>query len=282
MHCVRRCCWIGVYVLFRVYEGKEKSKKGERRYCQAEKVMNHGCIRPLKMNFVPMKFKNYITGLVGLFFPKGCASCDRNLVENEFFLCTQCLWELPKTNFHLNVDNEIAQNFWGRIPLENATAHYFFQKGGHVQKLLHKLKYKGQKEIGIELGKLIGFDLKGTSFSAVDLVIPVPLHKSKLRKRGYNQSECLAAGISGVLEVPVNVGNLTRTVANPTQTKKHRYERWQNVEGIFSVKDPGFFENKHVLLVDDVITTGATLEACVQALQSEVNVRVSVVTAAMA
>ncbi len=229
-----------------------------------------------------MKSGEYILDFIGLFFPKICASCDNNLMRNERFLCTQCLWELPKTNFHNDIENEVAKTFWGRVVVENATAHFYFQKGGHVQKLLHKLKYKNQKEIGVELGKIIGFDLLGTAYSAIDMVIPVPLHKSKLRKRGYNQSEYIARGISEILKKPLDTKSLVRSLANQSQTKKHRYERWTNVEGIFLVTDVEDIANKHVLLIDDVITTGSTLEACVEALQMAPNVKVSIAVVAMA
>lgn len=229
-----------------------------------------------------MKFRDYFLDFIGLFFPRICASCNKNLMRNERFLCTQCLCELPKTYFHTDAENEVAKNFWGRVPIENATAHFYFQKGGHVQKLLHKLKYKGQKEIGIELGKIIGFDLAETSFSLVDLVVPVPLHKSKLHKRGYNQSECIAKGISEILKIPLDTKSLVRSVANPTQTKKHRYERWTNVDGIFTITDIQNITNKHILLIDDVITTGSTLEACIEALRIAPNVKVSIAVVAIA
>jgi ComF family protein len=229
-----------------------------------------------------MKFSEYFSDFIGLFFPKICASCDNPLVRNERFLCTKCLCELPKTNFQTNKENEVAKIFWGRVLLENATAHFYFQKGGHVQKLLHKLKYKNQKEIGIELGKIIGYDLAETPFSFIDLVVPVPLHKSRLRKRGYNQSEYIALGISQVMGKPLDKKTLLRSIANPSQTRKHRYERWMNVDGIFNVNSFEKIANKHILLVDDVITTGATLEACVHALQSVPNIKVSIAVVAMA
>jgi len=225
---------------------------------------------------------NIITDFFGLFFPRICASCNESLFRNEIFLCTRCLYELPKTNFQNDPENEVAQMFWGRIPIRHAMAYCYFQKGGHVQKLLHKLKYKGQKEIGYELGKMIGYDLLNTSFIESDLIIPVPLHKSKLRKRGYNQSEYIAKGISEVMGRPVDTGSLLRAIANPTQTNKHRYDRWTNVEGVFVLNYPERIANKHVLLVDDVVTTGATLEACTSALLQAENVKVSIVTLAKA
>ncbi len=228
------------------------------------------------------KLFQYISDFISLFFPQICASCDSNLMRNEKFLCTQCLVELPKTNFHLDAENIVAKNFWGRVHVQAATAHFYFNKGGHVQTLLHKLKYRDEQKIGEELGKIIGHDLKDTSYAFVDVIVSVPLHKSKLRKRGYNQSECIARGISEILGKPLDKKNLIRKAANTTQTKKHRYERWTNVDGIFAITDTIFFANKHVLLVDDVITTGATLEACVEALQQAENVKVSIAVAATA
>jgi ComF family protein len=161
-------------------------------------------------------------------------------------------------------------------------AYCYFQKGGHAQKLLHKLKYKGQKEIGYELGKMIGYDLLNSPFVESDVIIPVPLHKSKFRKRGYNQSEYIAKGIAEIMGNPVDTDSLYRAIANPTQTKRHRYERWINVEGIFVLNNPERIANKHILLVDDVITTGATLEACTNALLQAENVQVSIVALAKA
>jgi ComF family protein len=160
-------------------------------------------------------------------------------------------------------------------------SYLYFQKGGLAQKLLHKLKYKGQKEIGYELGKMIGRDLLQSSFRDIQIVIPVPLYKDKLRKRGYNQSDCIARGIAGIMENPVS-DILCKILPNPTQTKKHRYERWTNVEGMYALRDEKSIANKHILLVDDVVTTGATLEACIIALSKAENVKVSVVTVAKA
>ncbi|HEY4786405.1 MAG TPA: ComF family protein [Bacteroidales bacterium] len=225
---------------------------------------------------------SFANDFIGLFYPKICASCSELLVRNEILFCTTCRYELPRTNFHLDKENEVAQIFWGRVPVENATAHFYFHKGGRVQELLHKLKYKGQKEIGVELGKIIGKELEQSPFNQVDAIIPVPLHPSKKRKRGYNQSECVASGIASAMSKPLNINSLVRVVANPTQTRKHRFERWTNVEGIFALKEQRSIENKHILLVDDVVTTGATLEACASALLQAKNVKVSIATVAKA
>jgi ComF family protein len=223
-----------------------------------------------------MPFTDILSDFLGLFFPRICASCNDNLFRNEKLLCTRCLYELPKTNYQNDPENEVAQMFWGRVPVKHAMAYCYFHKKGHLQTLLHKLKYKGQKEIGYELGKMMGYDLLNSSFSEIDIIIPVPLHNSKLRKRGYNQSECIANGISAIMNAPVDHASLSRAIANPTQTKKHRYDRWSNVEGIFTLANSEKITNKHILLVDDVVTTGATLEACVTALLRAENVQVSI------
>ena len=188
-----------------------------------------------------------------------------SLMFGEKIICTECLIHLPRSNYHRFEDNPVAKVFWGRIQIDNATAFYVFEKGSKYQKLIHKMKYKGQKEIGFELGKMFGEDLNSTTFQSIDKIIPVPLHPRKLKKRGFNQAELIARGLAESMNKPVEVKSLNRVVANPTQTRKTRIERWENVSGIFKVHDPESIENKHVLLVDDVLTTGSTLEACANA-----------------
>ena len=190
--------------------------------------------------------------------------------------------DLPRTNFHNDDNNETAKIFWGRAQIENASSYLHFTKGGIVQRLLHKLKYKGEIEIGTFLGNLIGNELIQTRFSDVDIIVPIPLHSKKLAKRGYNQSEIIANGISAVLNKPINSKSLVRISEKTSQTNKHRYERWLNVKEIFKVKDKKTLNNMHILLVDDVVTTGATLEACVEALQQCDNIKISIITVAKA
>jgi ComF family protein len=163
-----------------------------------------------------------------------------------------------------------------------ATAWYYFQKGGSVQKIIHELKYNNRKNIGYDLGYLIGTALQNSGFNKIDLIIPVPLHKIQYSKRGYNQSETIALGLSRGLDKPVDTKTLYRTVDNPTQTNKHRYQRWYNVKGVFALNNTENIQNKHILLVDDVITTGATIEACVTTLMKANNVKVSVIALAKA
>ncbi len=218
---------------------------------------------------------------LSLFYPQVCQACGNTLYRNEEVICTYCKFHLPKTNFHLHPDNELAKVFWGRVRLENATALYFFTKAGKVQHLLHQLKYKNKPEIGIFLGKYLGSELiKHQAFQSINSVIPVPLHKKKKKIRGFNQSEMFAMGLSQAMKIPVETSNLIRTQASETQTRKSRFKRWENVKEIFTVTNPSAIEGKHILLVDDVVTTGATLEACASKLLEIQNVRVSIASIA--
>jgi ComF family protein len=224
---------------------------------------------------------NIFEDLYALFFPRTCICCGKNLFDHEELVCLMCIYSLPKTNFHLSPDNPVSRLFWGRAWIENAASCYYFAKGGRVQQMIHHLKYKDNKEIGVFLGKTYGEELKkAAAFPGVESIIPVPLHPKRQRKRGYNQSEVFADGLSESLDIPVEPGILIRSVASQTQTRKSKFSRWQNVESIFVIKTPDKLENRHVLLVDDVITTGATLEACIHTLQTIPGVKVSVASIA--
>jgi len=212
-----------------------------------------------------------------LLFPVTCASCGGILVKNERVICLLCNYDLPRTNFHLDKDNPIAQIFWGRVRVENATAFYFFNKGSRFRHLIHELKYNGRRNIGQELGRIFGYEIgKSDRYRQIDLVIPVPLHKKKQKKRGFNQSEYIARGISEALSKPLDITSIIRSVYSSTQTRKSRYERWLNVKGIFTVVNPQVLTGKHILVVDDVITTGATLEACATEILKVEGTKVSV------
>jgi ComF family protein len=204
------------------------------------------------------------------------------LYYNEDILCLRCLSGLPRTCFHNDRENDVARMFWGRIPVLNATAYMFFTKNSPYRKILHELKYKGQKHIGESMGRLFGLDLANTPFSKVDMIHPVPLHQMKLRERGYNQSEQIALGISRVIQVPVVSDLIIRCQDTKTQTKKSRYERWENVKETFEVVNKESLTNKHILLVDDVITTGATIEACASCLLGIPGINISVASLAYA
>lgn len=224
-----------------------------------------------------------INDFISLIYPKICAACGKSLFKNEDCICTYCRFHLPKTNYHLTNENPIEKLFWGRINIYSAAAFYTFGKGGKVQQLIHQLKYKGQKDVGITVGKLYGYELKRCEkFKNIDTIIPVPLHPKKKKKRGYNQSEFFAEGLAISLKIPTDFKTLYRAKESSTQTKKSRFSRWENVESIFQLKDKERLKGKHILLVDDVITTGATLEACAQALQQIPDVKLSIATIAYA
>ncbi|MCL2041435.1 MAG: ComF family protein [Bacteroidales bacterium] len=220
---------------------------------------------------------------ISLFFPRLCYACDDALRKNEEVLCSICLNHLPKTDFHLKEENSVAKLFWGRAHLHAATAYYYFHKGDKVQHLIHQLKYKNAREIGVFIGEQMGIELKDASaFSSVDIIVPVPLHPKKQKLRGYNQSEMFGLGLSRGLRKPMKTNILYRKQFTETQTKKTRSERWENVENVFAVHNPEEFTGKHLLLVDDVITTGSTLEACIHALETIPQAKISIAAMATA
>jgi ComF family protein len=193
------------------------------------------------------------------------------------------LSKIPKTNFCKDKNNPVAQIFWGRVKLENAFSYYYFTKGGSLQNLIHEIKYQGVKELAYELGKEFGMDLKESGIiDGIEMICPVPLHKEKEKRRGYNQSEWLAFGLSEILELPVEKNILKRIIFTSTQTKKNREQRWENVKDAFETADTNKIKNKHILLLDDVLTTGATLEACAQQFLETEGVKVSIATLAYA
>jgi ComF family protein len=221
--------------------------------------------------------------VISLLFPRLCYACGNHLLRNERIICTECYVLIPRTNYHLEEDNPVARLFWGRCRIEKAAAFSFYNKDSRIRRLIHNLKYKGIKEIGYELGTIYGNTLIGTDFiKDIDLIIPVPLHPAKKRIRGFNQSDIIADGFSEATGLPVGTGILERAALSDTQTKKSRYDRWMNVEGIFRVADPGQLTGKHVLVLDDVITTGSTLESCAVELLKTEAVKVSVAAIAVA
>jgi len=220
---------------------------------------------------------------LSLFYPRLCAGCKTSLVRGEEVICLECQSDLPKTGFEKVSDNPVAQLFWGRAEIQLATAFCSFDKGSVMQHFLHNLKYKGAKEVGEKLGKLFGSDLNRCDpYREIDLLIPVPLHPRKEHKRGYNQSTEICKGISNTLNKPYLSDCLIRNHFSDTQTNKSRFDRWENVKDLFMVKNPEEIAGKHLLLVDDVVTTGSTLEACAQALLKVPGVKVSVATLAYA
>jgi len=225
----------------------------------------------------------YWTDFVSLLFPTLCQACGESLVTGEELICLNCRYNLPFTDFHLKPDNMVAQQFWGKIHLEGAYAMCYFAKGGKMQHLMHHFKYKGIQKIGNLLGNIAGEQLlKSPVFKSADVVIPVPLHKSRLRKRGYNQSMCFAEGLSEKMRIPIDENNLVRLRATETQTHRSRFSRFENMREVFTLTNPESLRNKHVLLVDDVVTTGSTLEACGTALLKAEGLKLSIATIACA
>ncbi|MDB5158108.1 MAG: amidophosphoribosyltransferase [Mucilaginibacter sp.] len=231
-----------------------------------------------------MKLQNsYLADFLSLLFPQLCPACGNDLVANEKIICTDCLYNLPQTNFHLQADNIVAQQFWGKINLEAAYALYYFTKGGKVQNLMHHFKYKGMQKIGNLLGNIAGNQLiKNEKFAGVDYIIPVPLHKSRLKDRGYNQSACFARGLAEKLPAIAEENNLIRTRATQTQTHRSRFARFENMQEVFVINNPEKLKGKHVLLVDDIVTTGSTLEACAIPLLKIHGLKLSIATIAYA
>lgn len=216
-----------------------------------------------------------------LLYPDLCLCCGKPLLRSEQLICLECLGHLPKTQTHLQRDNMVCKLFWGRSDIAFAASFLSFSKGGNVQHLIHLLKYKNKPEIGVLLGRMYGYYLmESIHFHDIDVIIPVPLHSSKQKKRGYNQSECIACGLSESMNKPVDKQSFVRIHFTETQTRKNRISRWENVQEVFTVVKNEAIENKHILLVDDVITTGATIEGCVQALQKDRNVKITVVSLA--
>jgi ComF family protein len=225
---------------------------------------------------------NPVNDLFNLVIPHLCAACNVPLVRTEGVICMKCRHDLPRTRFDSFRDNPVARLFWGRVQIENASAYFRYFKGSRFQLLIHDLKYRGRKDIGRELGRLLGNELRKSAFAGTDLIIPVPLHRSKQRKRGYNQCDPICEGISGSLGIPYHSDLFEKTGRSSTQTDKSRFRRWMNVEGIFRVRYPEKLCEKHILLVDDVITTGSTLEACANAILECTGTRVSIATLAVA
>lgn len=217
----------------------------------------------------PQNIKNwldgYLSGLLYLAYPDLCLVCGTSLASGERLICHDCIYQLPFTNFSSFTENAAAERFYGKIPFERATAAFHYQKGSGMQRILELLKYKGEKRLGELLGSYAGARLmRNNFFEGIELLVPVPLHWKKKKLRGYNQSEWIAKGLSKVSSIPIDCTSLARHSENETQTTRNIYERWKNVTTIFSLDNEAAFENKHILLVDDVMTSGSTMEACGQ------------------
>lgn len=221
--------------------------------------------------------KPFIQSFLHLFFPHTCCGCGTDLVSEHRLFCFWCQASMPLTRFEYFPANPIEKIFWGRSEIQAAAAHLFFTGGSSIQHSLHKLKYKGKKEIGIYFGQQMGNTLKLSGrFSNCEIIIPLPLFPDREKKRGYNQAGIIARGISEQLKIPVESDAVFRVKKTETQTRKSRVERWRNMESTFKVLDPAAISGKHILLVDDVITTGASLEACARVLLDIPGIQLSI------
>ncbi|MDX1753144.1 MAG: phosphoribosyltransferase family protein [Salinimicrobium sediminis] len=217
-----------------------------------------------------------------LLYPRMCYGCETALTSNEKILCTNCLHGLPLADHHLQADNPVEKIFYGRIPVENATSLLLFEKKGVTQKLIHNLKYRGHQEIGNFLGTWLGAELKELpAWKEITMVIPVPLHKQKLKKRGFNQVAQFGMEIAKALEIPYRDDVLLKISASQTQTLKKRFARWGTFEETFILENEKALKDAHVLLVDDLVTTGATLEACAHKILTVPGIKISVATMAV-
>jgi len=224
-------------------------------------------------------FAEIKNSLLHLAFPHVCESCGTDILDNNHLLCLSCVANMPVTNFHLHPNNPIEKIFWGRLAITHATSQYYFTKESMMQHLMHQFKYSGNRELGLYLGKLMGEMLANSNrFLHIDALIPLPLFASKEKKRGYNQAAVLCEGISSVLNKPVWYDVVKRKTSTETQTRKGRVERWANMENRFQLINTHKIEGKHIVLVDDVVTTGATLEACGKELLKTENTLLSVAT----
>ncbi len=223
-----------------------------------------------------------LESILNLFFPKVCFACNMHLNDNENDVCTTCRHDFPITNFHFNNGDTMLKVFYGRVKINQATALLRFEKSGIVQQLIHNLKYKGQENIGVFLGTWLGEELKTVKeYNSIDAVIPVPLHKNKRKKRGFNQVDKFAQEIAFALQSDFINDVLIKITNTTSQVNKKRLKRWNN-DAIFTLQNKNSITNKHILLVDDIITTGATLEACINILNEAENVKISVATMAIA
>jgi ComF family protein len=231
-----------------------------------------------------LKLKEIKDSIFHVVFPHVCDGCGSDLLNAESNLCIRCLSSLPETNFEKHTGNPVEKLFWGRIDLVSASAGYYFTKESLMQHLMHQFKYKGNKELGLQLGRLMGTALQQSPgrFENIDALIPLPLFPKKERKRGYNQATILCNGIAEITGIPVLKKVISRPQQTDTQTRKGRIERWKNIEGKFLLQDATEIQNKHLLLVDDVVTTGATLEACGNELLLAEGVKLSIATLCVA
>ena len=205
--------------------------------------------------------------LLHLFFPHLCAGCSSDMIDDQELICFQCMLSLPYTQFESIENNPVEKLFWGRTKIEHAFSIFYYIPDSPLQQIIHHIKYKNNPALGVYMGKIMGLKLKSFfAMNAVDLMLPMPLHPKKEYTRGYNQASVLCEGIQETTDISYLNHTLIRNFNTSTQTKKSRIERWENVAEVFEITDPAAFEHKHILLIDDVITTGASTEACANLL----------------
>ena len=223
--------------------------------------------------------RNILNSFIEIFYPRCCYGCEDILLENENYLCSNCRHNLPITNYHLENNNDIKKLFFGKVDLIYSVAFLDYSKGGIVQSMIHKLKYKGNQEIGTFIGKWYGNLLldEMPSIKDIDIIIPVPMHKKKLRQRGYNQVDTFGKELANIFKIEYNKDILIRTKYNKSQTTKNRKQREKNIRGAFEINNIDKAVGKHIAIVDDVITTGATLENCCKIINKIPNTKVSII-----
>lgn len=227
----------------------------------------------------PMRTPSWIEALLDLAYPRLCLMCGRKLGAGEHDACTPCLSLLPRTDFHLHECNPMEEHFRGIVPVERTASLFHYQKGNPSCNLIHHLKYENCPDIGVRLGELLASEISPSGFFRdIDLLVPVPLSPKRLRRRGYNQAERIAHGVSRATGIPVDTTHLSRRHDNPTQTRQSRRERLDNTERLFTAFHSEELAGKHILLIDDVITTGATLRACAETLLTHTHIRISLLT----
>lgn len=230
-----------------------------------------------------MNLNQLIQSFLSLFYPKLCVICQAPLLEPEEHLCLACSLNLPKTGYHRSPMNRSHERFSGKYSLEKASSFFYYNKEGTGQKIITEVKYKGNIRFGYYLGSYIAKEMQSSGFfDGIDYLIPVPLHRRKKRERGFNQTEVLVRGIAAVVNIAPDTSSLIKKRSNASQTKKNVYSRWLNTQDIYLLKGKEKFVNKHILLVDDVLTTGATLMACIQCFHDIPGIRISILTVAIA
>ncbi len=231
-----------------------------------------------------LTFSDTLSEIAALLLPRRCPVCHGEMLPEERFVCTSCRFDIPLTGFAANPTNPMIQRFWGIVPVERAAALFWFREGSAWRDAVHRFKYGGRWILARRLGEWLGSELlSGEGYADVELVVPVPLHWRKRLARGYNQSEYIAEGVAATLGSRCDFRALKRTRNNPSQALGHRLDRWENVEGIFAVRDAKRLRGRHILLVDDVFTSGATVTSCAEAIVEACggDVRISVATVAV-